>query len=373
MNFAFSEEQDLLRSSTSRFLERRRSLATLRLTLEDPENFDRQAWADAAELGWTSMLIPESYGGGSVTDQAIVDLIVLGEELGRVLHSGPFVPTNVVADAIATWGSDALRSEWLTPIAQGSSVAAWCLSQDGSLSPEECSIRAAGEGGTYRLNGVARFVEGATVADVLLVKAVTDEGAVYLLVSPADDGVDVRTQQCIDLTRRFGEVKFDDVVVDTSRALGADSIEVEERAVNLATVLQAAQAVGAADQLFADTVAYLRERMQFGRTIASFQAIKHRIADMLISLEGMRAATHYAALALSDDFPDAQAAVSTAGSFVDETFAALCGESLQLLGGIGFTWEHDVHLYLRRALMARELYGEPSWHRERLCALAEAV
>jgi alkylation response protein AidB-like acyl-CoA dehydrogenase len=131
--------------------------------------------------------------------------------------------------------------------------------------------------------------------------------------------------------------------------------------------------VGAADHLFSETVAYLKDRMQFGRTIASFQAVKHRVADMLVTLEGMRAASHYAALALSDGFDDASAAVSTAGAYVGDGFVSLCGESLQLHGGIGFTWEHDVHLHTRRAVTSRELYGDPSWHRERLCALAEVA
>ena len=144
----------------------------------------------------------------------------------------------------------------------------------------------------------------------------------------------------------------------SAQTLRADADAVHSRAVDLATILQAAEAVGAADHLFSKTVEYLKVRMQFGRTIASFQAIKHRLADLLLSLEGMRAATHYAALAMND---------------VGDSFAALCGEALQLHGGIGFTWEHDVHLFVRRAITNKGLYGDPGWHRERLCAIAEVA
>jgi alkylation response protein AidB-like acyl-CoA dehydrogenase len=219
---------------------------------------------------------------------------------------------------------------------------------------------------------VARYVHAATVADLLLVLARGPHGFVHLLVPATADGVGVRAQRCLDLTRRFGEVTLEGVEVPDAHILDHDADAVLERAVELATVLQAAEAVGAADVLFHSTVAYLQDRVQFGRTIASFQAIKHRLADLLLTLEAMRAATHYAALALNDGFEDRCAAVSTAGSYVGDSFAFLCGESLQLHGGIGFTWEHDVHLFVRRAKTNQALYGDPSWHRERLCSLAEA-
>ena len=372
MQFAFDDEQDLLRSTSRRFLEQRQPLGSLRLALEEPEVFDRRVWRDAAALGWTSMLVPPDHEGGSVTDQPLVDLVVLGEELGRVLHPGPFVPTNVVADVIAQWGTDRQRGDHLAAIARGETVAAWCVTGDGSVDPEACSVTAVRRDDGFVLNGRARFVHGATVADLLLVLAESDEGPLHLLVPAPGPGVEVRVQGCLDLTRRFAEVRFDNVAVGSGERLGSDAASVLQRSTEVATVLQAAEAVGASDRLFHETVGYLRERTQFGRTIASFQAIKHRVADLLGTLEGMRAATHYAALALGDGLDDAAAAVSTAGAYVADGFAHLCGESLQLHGGIGFTWEHDVHLFLRRAVTSRMLYGDPAWHRERLCAWAEA-
>jgi alkylation response protein AidB-like acyl-CoA dehydrogenase len=373
VNFAFSDEQDLLRSTTSRFLARRQPLRSLRAVLEEPEVVDRHVWRDAADLGWTSMLVPSAFDGGSVTDQALVDLVVLGEELGRVLHPGPFVPTNVVADAIAIWGTGAQRAEHLPLLARGRSLASWCLTADGSVEPAECGVEARPDADGFVLDGVSRFVHGATVADLLFVVARRGGVLVHLLVPASTDGLGIRVQRSLDLTRRFGEVRFDGVVVGADQVVGADADPgaVLQRSVDVATVLQAAEAVGAADHVFHQTVDYLSDRVQFGRTIASYQAVKHRLADLLILLEGMRAATHYAAMALSDGKDDAPAAVSTAGATVGDGLAHLCGEAIQLHGGIGFTWEHDLHLFTRRAVTSRQLYGDPSWHRERLCALAE--
>lgn len=371
MNFAFNADQELLRESTRRYLADHHPLSALRPVLEAPEVFDRDAWRLAAGLGWTAMLVPPEHDGGSVTDQPLVDLVVLGEELGRVLHPGPFVPTNVVADAVSRWGSDAQRKAVLPPLARGEQVAAWCLTADGSVEPGSCEVRAERRGDALVLDGVARYVHGATVADLFLVLARMPDGLVHVLVPATADGVGVRLQQCLDLTRRFGVVTLEGVEVDAADVLDHDAGAVLERAVEVATVLQAAEAVGAADFLFHATVAYLQDRVQFGRTIASFQAIKHRVADLLLTLEAMRAAAHYAALALNDRFDDRPAAVSTAGSYAGDGFAFLCGESLQLHGGVGFTWEHDVHLFVRRAKTSQALYGDASWHRERLCALAE--
>jgi alkylation response protein AidB-like acyl-CoA dehydrogenase len=284
------------------------------------------------------------------------------------------VPTNVVADAIARDGTDDQRKELLSPIARGECLAAWALSVDASPDPRGVAVHATPERDGYRLDGRAGYVHGAMDADLLLVAAMAAEGVINCLVSLPLAGVSVRALEGLDLTRALGVVDFDGVVVPRSSVLdGGDARATIGRALEVATVLHAAEAVGAADYLFDATVQYLRDRVQFGRPIASFQAIKHRLADMKIRLEGMRAAAHLAALALGDGFDDKAEAVSTAGAFVPDVFAALCGEALQLHGGIGFTWEHDVHLFVRRAKVNQVLYGDPAWHRERLCALAEAA
>jgi alkylation response protein AidB-like acyl-CoA dehydrogenase len=373
VNFSFNDEQEMLRVATRRYLEAHQPLTRLRPLLEAPEVVDRQAWRDAAALGWTAMLVPPEHDGGAVTGQPVVDLVVLAEELGRALHPGPFVPTNAAADAIARVGTGDQHKGFLGPIARGECMAAWCLSADGTPDEASCEVGVRPQGDRYVVDGIARLVHGATVADVFLVLGRTPTGLVHLLVRAGLEGITIRPQQCFDLTRRFAEVAFESVAVERSDCLPGDAVAVLERAVELATVLQAAEAVGAADHVFRATVTYLENRVQFGRTIASFQAIKHRLADLFILVEGMRAATHYAALAVDEDFDDRREAVSTAGAFVGDGFARLCGEALQLHGGIGFSWEHDLHLFLRRAKTNQALYGDPSWHRERLCSLAEAT
>ncbi len=369
MNFAFGEDQELLRATTRRFLDERQSLASVRNVIEVDETFDRDVWRQGAELGWSAMLVPSRYDGGSVTEQPLVDAVMLAEELGRVLYPGPFIPTNVVADAIAKWGEDGLRAELLPAIARGEVVAAWCQSGDGTPEPDAVGVVGVSDSDGYHLLGVARYVQAAATADVLLVAARVDAGLLHLLVRNAPPGVRVRPTSGLDLTRRAAEVHFD-VSVPTAATLGSPGeTEVSERALAVATVLQAAEAVGAADHLVSATVQYAKDRVQFGRPIGSFQAIKHRLADLYITLEGMRAATHYAALAVSESFDDAQEAVSVAGSYVTDAFAQVCGEALQLHGGIGFTWEHDIHLFVRRAKADQVTYGDASFHRERLCRI----
>ncbi len=373
MDFGFGEDQELLRTTTRRFLTENQSLAEIRRSLEEPKLFDAEIWRQGAELGWTAMLVPAEYEGGSVTEQPLVDLMVLAEELGRELNPGPFVPSNVVADAIARFGTGVQSKEYLPPIARGESACAWCLSGDASPEPSAVEVRAARAGEGWQLSGMARYVHAAGDATLLLVTAKdTDgDGIVNLLVPRPAAGLSERVLSGLDLTRRFAEVRFDAVSVPGAAELPG-GWSVVERCLSVATVLQAAESVGAADLVFTSTVDYAKKRVQFGRTIGSFQAIKHRLADLLMDLEGMRAAAHYAALALGDGLPDAAEAVATAGAYVDDTFAHLCGEALQLHGGIGFTWEHDIHLFVRRAKVNQVLYGDGAWHRERLVRLVEA-
>jgi alkylation response protein AidB-like acyl-CoA dehydrogenase len=373
MDFGFGEDQELLRSTTRRFLTEHQSLAEIRRSMEEPELFDAGIWRRGAELGWTAMLIPAEYEGGSITEQPLVDLVVLAEELGRELNPGPFVPCNVVADAIARFGTEVQGKENLPRIARGETTCAWCLSGDGSPEPSAVDVRATRVGEGWLLSGVARYVHAAGDVALLLVTANDPEGDgfVNLLVPRPTAGLSERVLSGLDLTRRFAEVHFDAVAVPGAAEL-AGGWSVVERGLSVATVLQSAESVGAADRMFASTVDYAKKRVQFGRTIGSFQAIKHRLANLLIELEGMRVAAHYAALALGDGLPDAAEAVATAGAYVDDTFAHLCGEALQLHGGIGFTWEHDVHLFVRRAKVNQVLYGDAAWHRERLVRLVEA-
>jgi alkylation response protein AidB-like acyl-CoA dehydrogenase len=375
LHFAYSEEQELLRETTRRFLRDRHPVAALRQRLEARDTFDRDVWRDGAALGWTALLVPESHDGGSVTSQPFVDLAALAEELGRELYPGPVLATNVVADVVARDGSEEQRVRYLASIARGEAAAAWCVTGDGSIDLAGIGVTLSGVSGGARLDGVACFVHDAHVADLLLVTCVAPSGPSLVLVPMPADGVSARVMNGLDLTRRLCEVRFDDVEVPVTDIVGpvggaAGSID---RGLHLATVFQAAELVGVGEALFERTVQYAKDRKQFGRPIGSFQALKHRLADMLIELEGARASARYAALAVADDRDDVDEAVAVAGSYVRDAIAHLCGESLQLHGGIGFTWEHDVHLYLRRAKSEQVLYGEPWRHRDRLCALVESM
>ena len=346
--------------------------------METAEPFDVALWRKGAALGWTAMLVPTAYEGGSVTAQPMVDLVVLAEELGRALNPGPFVPTNVVADTIARFGSEQQVMRHLPGLARGEVTAAWCLSGDGSPDPGAVELHARPDKHGWRLDGVSRYVHGAHEAGLLLVVAWDP------MARPARSswrgrraGLRERTIAGLDLTRRFAEVHFDAVAVPENGALvgrgpaPAEGSTVVTRCLALATVLQAAESVGAAEVVFEETVEYANRRVQFGRTIGSFQAIKHRLADLYMEVEAMRVAAEYAALALGDDMDDAAEAVATAGAFVDDAFAHLCGEALQLHGGIGFTWEHDMHLFSRRAKVNQVLYGDGAWHRDQLVRLSE--
>jgi alkylation response protein AidB-like acyl-CoA dehydrogenase len=373
VDFWFGEEQEVLRSTTRRFLSEHQPIAEVRRRMENTDVFDPVRWRQGAELGWTSMLVPSAYDGGSVTQQPLVDLMVLAEELGRALNPGPFVPCNVVADAIAQFGTKQQSEAHLTRLARGEAVAAWCLSEDGSPDHGAVGVRARAVGDGWRLDGTARYVHAAQNADVLLVLATDPAGNVsnFLVPRPCA-GLSERVVRGLDLTRRFAEVSLVGVHVPADAELRGGE-DVVERCLSVAVVLQAGESVGAAEVLFESLVDYLKKRVQFGRTIGSFQAIKHRLADLQVELECMRVAAEYAALALGDSLDDAAEAVATAGAYVDDAFAHLSGEALQLHGGIGFTWEHDVHLFVRRAKVSQVLYGDGAWHRQRLVGLTEVA
>jgi len=374
MQFAYSEEQDLLRSTIRRFLEQRHPLASQRRHLEEPVTFDREVWEEGAQIGWTALLAPASAGGGGVSDQPVVDVAAVAEELGRQLYPAPVLPANLAADILAREGDEEQRKRHLAPIVLGSVVPAWCASGDGTPSLDAVAVQTREVDGDLQLDGVARFVHDAHIADLLLVTCTSARGPSLVLVPRLALGVTTRPMVTLDLTRRFCEVHFDGVTVPADAVVGrlGGATEAVERAQQLATVIQAAEAVGAAERLYEMTVQYAKDRSQFGRPIGSFQAVKHRLADLFVELEAARAAARYAALALADDREDRDEAVAVAGSYVRDAAAHIAGEALQLHGGIGFTWEHDVHLFLRRAKTDQVLYGEPWWHRERLCALVDA-
>jgi alkylation response protein AidB-like acyl-CoA dehydrogenase len=371
-----SPDQELVRDTTKRFLAERSPLAEVRRLGEDPVGYDRKWWRQGAELGWTAMLVPEAFGGGSVTDAGLLDLVVVAEEMGRLVAPGPFVPVNVVASALATAGTDDQRATVLPALVAGESVAAWCLAEPGGAwsSAADARVTAERTAAGWLLSGTKSPVEAAVDADHLLVVAGTPEGPTQLLVPAGTPGVTAVPLRSLDLVRRFAEVRFDRAEVADGAVVGAvgGAGPDVERQLLVAVALQCAETVGVVDQVFSFTVEYAFDRYSFGRPLASYQALKHRFADMKTWLEACHATAGGAADAVQAGVPDAGRLASTAAAYIGDRSTAMIQDCVQLHGGIGVTWEHDIHLYLRRATVNRATYGTPRQHRERLAALLAA-
>jgi alkylation response protein AidB-like acyl-CoA dehydrogenase len=367
-----TDDQELFVETTRRFLETHAPMTSVRALFADPVGFDRGVWRQGAELGWTAMLVPEDLGGGSLSGQGLPDLALAAEELGRALHPGPFLPSNVVAFALAAYGSGE-QHELLAGILSGEQIATWCMAGPaGVWSADAVDTQVSADGDGLVLSGTASFVQDAVNADVLLVTARGLGGLTQLVMRAATPGVTVAPLATLDLARRLDEVRFDGVRLPRSALLGdeGDADGAVERQLEVALVLQCAETVGLVDRVMEFTLQYAKDRVAFGRPIGSFQALKHRLADHAMWLEGSKATTCYAARAVQTRADDATLAVSVAKAHVAKTATAAIHDCVQIHGGIGMTWEHDIHLYLRRAVSNEVLYGTPQFHCQRLCDLA---
>jgi alkylation response protein AidB-like acyl-CoA dehydrogenase len=376
MNLALSDDQQFFQETTRKFLEQEIPLTAVRALADDPAGFDRAWWARGCELGWTSLLVDEADGGGSLGGEGVLDLVIVAEEMGRLVSPGPLSPTNVVAAALVAGATAELRAEVLPGVLAGEIVAAWCVAgPGGGWDGAGVAVTAARDGDHFVLEGVATPVEAAGQADELLVAARTDGGLTQLLVPAGIDGVVVEPLDSVDLVRRFATVRFDRVRVAEGRVVGdVDGADAAvERQLQLAILLQCAETVGALDRVIAITLEYLADRSSFGRPLASYQAIKHRFADMKMWLEACHGVTEVAARAVQDDDPDASEIVSAAASYLGDHATEIVQECTQLHGGIGVTWEHDLHLYLRRVTLHRGLHGTPAQHRERIASILFAA
>jgi alkylation response protein AidB-like acyl-CoA dehydrogenase len=369
-----TEDQEFFRETTQRFLDSKSSVAIVRTFRGVPEGFDRAFWREGAELGWTSLLVPEQLGGGSISGQGVVDLTLVADAFGRHAAPGPLLPTNVVAAAIARAGNDAQQADVLPGILTGETVTAWCVGHptgDGM----SAGITARAVGSNFVLDGVESPVEAAAQADLLLVTARTDDGFAQFLIAPDTTGVSITPLDSIDLTRRYARVQLTGVQVPAAAALGVpgESDGDVERQLQLALVIQTAESVGAAQAVFDFTLQWSFDRYSFGRPLASYQEIKHRFADMKMWLEASHALAAAAARAVELDGPDAADTVSVAAAYIDDRLPELVQDCVQLHGGIGVTFDHDIHLFLRRVTVNRALHGTPADHRQRITSLQEAV
>lgn len=376
MRFDLTEDQTFFSETTRRFIEDRGSLAATREHWERPEGYDDPYWRGAAELGWSAAFVPEEMGGGSVSGRPVQDAAIVAEEIGRMVAPGPFLAVNVVAAAIADVGTPAQRGEWLPGILSGASVGSWAIEEDGGtwsgvLPSVSATVEVVGEEAV--LNGTKAYVEAAGQADLFLVTARTGDSLTQVLLPAGTPGLTVTPGRSIDLSRRFGRLRLDGVRLPTSSILGTagEAAAAVERQIEIALALQCTETVGAAQRAFEVTVEYARDRFAFGRPIASFQALKHRIADMLQWIEFGKAISETAADAVDGRSEDAARLVSVAKAYVGDRCLDVVDECVQISGGIGVTWEHDVHLYSRRIALNRALFGSPEQHKERLCQLLE--
>jgi alkylation response protein AidB-like acyl-CoA dehydrogenase len=366
-----SSEQEFFQKTTARFLEDNVPVTELRRLRDDPAGFSLSYWRRGAELGWTSLLVSEEDGGVSVSGRGLVDLTLVAYEFGRHAAPGPLVTTNVVAYALSSVGGSE-HKDLITGLLEGSAIATWCLSEaapQDELHSLGFEIRV--DGDDVVLNGVKRPVESADQASHLLVTGRTGSGLTQVVVPTATQGITLTPMQGVDLTRRFSVVRFDNVRVPASSLLGraGEAQASVERQLQHALVLLSAEAVGAMQSAFDMTVEWSFDRYSFGRSLASYQALKHRFAHMATWLQASHAISDDAARAVQDARTEAAELVSAAKSYIGEHGSELVQDCVQLHGGIGVTYEHDLHLYLRRVTLDRALFGTPDAHRRRIARL----
>ena len=366
-------DQELLRDATRQFLRDSAPLATVRKWASLPAGYPAEWWRRGAELGWTTLLVRDERGGGSVSGNGLCDLAVIAEEMGVLVSPGPLAPVNVVAQTISEEGTDEQAAALLPRLVSGETVASWCGAEPGQpFRPAGMTVTARADGTGFVVDGVKRPVEAGAEADWFLVTA-TGQGGLTQLVIPADvEGVTVVPLEGIDFVRRNAEVRFDGVCVPASAVVGSPGGAAEsfERQLETVLVLQCAESVGAAARVFEFTVGYAFDRYSFGRPLASYQALKHRFADLKLWLESAQAITVEATRLVQAGAPDAAEVARVAKAYVGDRCPELVQECIQLHGGIGVTWDHDLHLYLRRMVLHRQTYGDPREYRDQLGSMA---
>ena len=376
MDFGLSEDQELLSRSAAEFLAAECPPTLVREAAGSEDGYPRALYRKMAELGWLGLVVPESYGGAGLST---LDLSLLCEQLGRAVVPGPFFSSAVLATlAILHGGSAAQKKRWLPKLASGEAIGALALLEESDrIDAPGVAMKARARGGGWLLSGTKLFVTDAHVADLLVVAARTagrDEDGVTLFLVPRDTpGVKVLPLPSIDVTRRPMEVRFESVELPKDAVLGAagKGWKAIARVLDGAAVALAGDCLGGAERMLELAVEYSKVREQFGRVIGSFQAMKHIAAEMVSEIEPARALVWYAAYA-ADALPrEAPRAASMAKACLGDVYARVANRSVQMHGGIGFTWEHDLHFWFKRAKWNELAYGDPAWHRERLATLAK--
>jgi alkylation response protein AidB-like acyl-CoA dehydrogenase len=375
MNFGFNEEQELLRSTARKFFENECPSEVVRALMETPDGMSPALWAKLGEQGWLGLIYPEAYDGMGL---GLVDLVVLMEEMGRAVVPGPYFSSVLLGGlAVLEAGSEAQKKEWLPRIATGQArVALAWMEPSAMLGAEGVTLAAVPRDGMVTLSGTKLFVPDAHTADAIVVAARTDtgtseDGVALFLVPKGMRGLEVRLLPTMDQTRKLCEVTLKDVTLGADARLGAAGVggRALGRVLDRATVALCAEMCGGAQRVLDMTVEYAKIRQAFGRPIGSYQGVKHRAADMLVDVENSKSITYYAAWALDEGVAEGPLAVSMAKAYVSDAYRRVAAAGIQLHGGIGFTWEHDLHLYFKRAKGSEFTFGDATYHRERVAQL----
>ncbi|MFI5958904.1 acyl-CoA dehydrogenase family protein [Cryptosporangium sp. NPDC051539] len=360
----FRTEQEEFRSVVREFLQSKSGSADVRRLMETDEGLDRAVWGQmAGQLELQGLLVPEQYGGSGLT---IAELAMVAEEMGRVLFCGPYLSQTLAIEALLGSGDESARAEWLPRLAAGTTIGTLAVAEDETgWSTEQLRTRSDGAS-TPTLRGRKTFVTDGAVADLLVVAADSDAGPSLFLVDGFASGVSPRLLTTVDPTRKLAVIDFLDA---PARLLGrpGEAGPVLARVLQIGAVVLAAEQVGAAQRCLEVSVEHAKNRVQYGRPIGSFQAVKHKCAEMLLAVESARSAAGHAVLvALGERQDPLGPAASIAKALCSDALTSVTADTIQVLGGIGFTWEHDAHLYYRRAKSSAHLFGDPHEHRDQV-------
>ena len=365
MNFAFTDEQEQLRDFVRSFLEEKSPESAVREQMDTEQGFDPDVWAQMSEqMGLPALTIPEDYGGQGFTR---IEQVVVLEEMGRSLLCAPFFSSAVMAaNTLMLGGDESAKQAHLPQIASGETRGTLAFTeQNGRWDEPGITMAATADNGAWRLDGVKMYVLDGHTADLLIVAARTSGGVSLFTVDPGAAGLTRTALSTMDQTRKQAKLTFEGVEATLIGEEG-QGWPVLEGVLDLASVALAAEQVGGAQRCLDMSVEYAKVRVQFGRPIGSFQAIKHKCADMLLEVESAKSAAYYAgwcAAEMNDELPQV---ASLAKSYCSEAYFHAAAENIQIHGGIGFTWEHPAHLYFKRAKSSELLFGDPTYHRELL-------
>jgi alkylation response protein AidB-like acyl-CoA dehydrogenase len=362
---SFTADQEELRRYARQWLDDKASLEAVRQTMETDAGFDAARWKEMGELGWLGMAVPEEHGGAGY---GFGEVAVLGEEMGRGLFPSPFLSSVVMGTALVeALGTPEQVKDLLPAVVRGDKrLSVALVEKGGGWSAESFDTRATRSDEGWTLTGSKRFVVDGHTADTMLVAASTDTGVVVVIVDGDAVGLTRTRLDTMDLTRPLADVEFDAVQAEQLGDGGSDAAGALGAMLDRTVGYLAMEQVGAAQACLDMSVEYAKSRHQFGRAIGSFQAIKHMCADMLVAVESAKSAAYHLAAALDDDPAEVATAAALAKSYCSEAFYQCAADTIQIHGGIGFTWEHDAHLYFKRAKSSELIFGDPVEYRARL-------